>query len=703
MTGTLTQPSLIEMSMAEVKRRAASADKTLRELVVDNFAGGGGASTGIAWAIGRDPDYAINHDAAALAMHRANHSGTVHLCEDVWRVKPLEVTGGAPVGLAWFSPDCRHFSRAKGAKPVERRIRGLAWVAVKWAKAVRPRMIILENVREFETWGPLIALRRGKGYSWTLRAKAHGKNRVVTGPDPFSREGRAFGKSWTRKGRRCTPNLIPNPDKKGQTFRRFVGYLKAQGYKVEWRVLDAADYGAPTHRRRLFLVARCDGKPIIWPGATHGDPKKPAPATMFAPKLKPWHTAAECIDWSIPMKSIFDRKKPLAEKTLRRIAMGIGRYVLNAADPFVVQVNHGGDEFRGQPVDEPLRTVSAKHGFGVVLPHMVSGYGEREGQDPRTREVDRPAPTVVPAAKHSVVAAHVTRFFGDVVGAEVDQPLPTITAKDHHGQVAALLTKFRGDSAGHDLNDPCPTITSGEGARRPAGAAHALGLTELKLAPFIAGVGGRQGQSPERSVERPFQTITGKADSIVAAPLLVDVENSNRGGSRAADRPMKTITALPKGGGTALGAAALARFNHGEKQWNGVGEPLGTITSQGNKFGLVVAFLVKYYGTAIGAYVDEPLPTATAKARFGIVLVRLESGEVEQAVMVNIPGRGRFLIADIYLRMFTPRELANCQGFPPDYIFTDKTLAKQVARIGNSVPPHLAEAMCRANYAEVAA
>lgn len=504
--------------------------KTSRELVIDNFAGGGGASTGIGWAIGRDPDYAINHDAAALAMHRANHPETVHLCEDVWAVDPRTVAGGAPVGLAWFSPDCRHFSRAKGSKPVEKRIRGLAWVAVKWAKLVKPRVIILENVREFEDWGPLLA------------------------------------------------NGRPNDAKRGLTFKRFTGYLRGRGYKVEHRVLDAADYGAPTHRRRLFLVARCDGRPIVFPAPTHG-PK--ANTQLFGAKLKPWRVAAECIDWHLPSRSIFERERPLADKTLRRIAMGLWRYVLDCPAPFIVRVDHGGSHFRGQSVDEPLSTVTAKHGFGLAIPCIVSGYGERAGQQPRARGVDRPAPGVVATGKHALVTAFVNRFFGGVVGKDVRNPLPTVTSIDHHALVACYL----------------------------------------------------------------------------------------------------------------------ARFNHGEKQWNDAREPLGTITSQGNKFGLVAAFLTKYFGTGRPASVGTPLGTVTSRDRFALVQVQLEKGApVENAVALDVPGEGLCLMADIHLRMFTPRELARCQGFPDSYVFTDKSKCDQVARIGNSVPPQLAEAMARANY-----
>ena len=301
----LTQPALPNST----RRGARLTANLFDELVIDNFAGGGGASMGIEAAIGRAVDIAVNHNRHSVEMHQLNHPHTRHLCEDVWDVDPVEATAGRPVGLAWFSPDCRHFSRAKGGKPVEKKIRGLAWVVVKWAKRVRPRVIILENVREFQDWGPL------------------------------------------------TPDAKPCPKRKGQTYRRWRTQLENLGYATDCRVLNAADFGAPTHRRRFFLVARCDGRPIQWPEPTHGPGRGRA-----------YRTAAECIDWSIPCPSIFLTKaeskplgviRPLAEKTMRRIAMGLKRYVLDNPKPFLVTCNHGGPEFRGQSADEPMRTLTA--------------------------------------------------------------------------------------------------------------------------------------------------------------------------------------------------------------------------------------------------------------------------------------------------------------------------------------------------------
>jgi len=330
------------------------------ELVVDNFAGGGGASTGIERAIGRPVDVAINHDPEAVAMHQANHPQTLHLCESVWDVNPREVCAGRRVGLAWFSPDCRHFSKAKGGKPVEKKIRGLAWVAVRWAATVQPRVICLENVEEFVTWGPL-----------------------------------------THDGRPC-------PRNRGREFRAFVNALQRLGYAVEWRELRACDYGAPTSRKRLFLIARRDGQPIAWPEPTHG------------PGRKPYRTAAECIDWSIPCPSIFERERPLAEATLRRVAAGIQRYVIDAAEPYIVRLGHTGhgDAGKVRSVREPLSTITSKAEHLLVAPTLVqTGYGERSGQAPRVPGLEKPVGTIVAGGqKHALVAAFLAKHYTGVIG-----------------------------------------------------------------------------------------------------------------------------------------------------------------------------------------------------------------------------------------------------------------------------------------------
>lgn len=376
-------------------------------IAVDLFAGGGGASEGIRQALGVGPAVAINHDEAAVVMHAANHPGTLHLCEDLFRVRPFRPRG-KPIDLLWASPDCKHHSRAKGGKPRDSRIRMLAWVVVEWAREAMPRVICLENVAEFRDWGPL---------------------------DEHDQ---------------------PIRERKGETFREFVGALELAGYRVEHRVLNAADYGAPTARKRLFLVARCDGLPIRWPEPTHGPGR-----------ALPWRTAAECIDWSIPCPSIFDRARPLAEATQRRIAEGIRRYVLTAARPFLVD----------------------------------TANGERVGQTPRTRSIDRPLGTVTATGSNrALVAAFLAKHYGGVVGQPLDRTLGTVTAVDHHSLVAATLV----------------------------------------------GCGGRAGQSPPTSPASPMPTTTTKADRGVVAAFLTKFYGS--GGGQLPDRPLDTVTTVDRFG-----------------------------------------------------------------------------------------------------------------------------------------------------------
>lgn len=353
------------------------------ELLIDNFAGGGGASLGIEMALRRRVNIAINHDPVALAIHRANHPDTVHLCESVWDVDPDEVCGGLPVGLAWFSPDCKHFSRAKGGKPVEKNIRGLAWVAIRWAATVKPRFILLENVQEFTTWGPL-------------------------GPDG-----------------------LPCPRRKGQTFRSFVRALERQGYRAEYRELRACDYGAPTTRKRFFLIARRDGQPIQWPEPTHG------------PGLLPYRTAAECIDWSIPCPSIFERSRPLAPATCRRIAHGIMRYVVDTGEPFIVHLTHqGGNRVHG--VGAPLQTITGAHRGeqALVAAFLAKHYGGPNGNPNYGQDFHRPMPTITGTGQVGPVVARL-------------QP-----GESGGERVAAFLSKYYGQGIGACLADPAPTVTS---------------------------------------------------------------------------------------------------------------------------------------------------------------------------------------------------------------------------------------------------
>nr|WP_207627726.1 MULTISPECIES: DNA cytosine methyltransferase [Bacillaceae] len=356
-----------------------------REIVVDNFAGGGGASTGIEMATGLSVDIAINHDPAAIAMHKANHPDTEHYCESVWDVDPVKAVKGRKVGLAWFSPDCKHFSKAKGGKPVDKNIRGLAWIAVKWAIAVKPRVIMLENVEEFKTWGPL-----KDGY--------------------------------------------PDEAKKGKTFQSFVKALKALGYEVQFKELRACDYGAPTIRKRFFMIARCDGCPIEWPEPTHGDPQS---LPVQTGRLQPWRTASEIIDWDIGTPSIFERKKPLAENTLRRIARGIERFVINNPKPFIVRIGQtgfGGDRLQ-YSLEKPLTTITTKAEHCLVTPFLATYYTETTENGVRGQTLQEPIATIPTANRFGLVNAFLMKYYGSDVGQSIKEPLHTITTRDRFGLV----------------------------------------------------------------------------------------------------------------------------------------------------------------------------------------------------------------------------------------------------------------------------
>lgn len=384
------------------------------ELIIDNFAGGGGTSTGLEAAFGRPVDVAINHDPKALAMHRANHPDTKHYCESVWDVDPIEVTQNQPVGLVWLSPDCKHFSKAKGSKPVEKRIRGLAWIALRWADLTRPRVIMLENVEEFKTWGRL-------------------------GED----------------GKPC-------PKHRGETFRSFVKALRYQGYQVEWRELRACDYGSPTTRKRFFLIARRDGLPIVWPKQTHADPKSDA---VLKGKLKAWRTAAECIDWSIEAPSIFTRNRPLATATMERIAAGIKKFVLDVEDPFIVNgiapvltECANASNKRSMPIDEPLRTICAQTKGGhhaLIAPSLIVNTSNHPGN-----HVSKPLHTITTGGHHGLVSAFLAKNYTGVIGSSAQEPVHTITAKDHNSLVVSHLSKMKNNCVGQDLNEPIHTMTT---------------------------------------------------------------------------------------------------------------------------------------------------------------------------------------------------------------------------------------------------
>lgn len=404
----------------------------MRELIVDSFAGGGGASTGIELATGRPVDIAINHDPDAILMHKTNHPRTEHIQASVWDVDPVEVCAGRPVGLLWASPDCKHFSKAKGGKPVDKNIRGLAWIVLRWAGTVRPRVIILENVEEFQTWGPV---RRGR----------------------------------------------PVKSKAGQTFTKWLGQLRDLGYDVEWRELVAADYGAPTTRKRFILIARCDGRPIVWPERTHAPRDSEA---VKAGKLKPWRSAAEIIDWSATGYSIFASKRelkekygvnavrPLADNTLRRVIRGVDKFTLKSGKPFIFQC-----KFDNQPqsVDNPLGTITAVNSHHVIAPSLIQYHTERHEQV-RGQNVTEPLMTIDAANRYELAAASLTAYYGaDRHGQDAKAPLRTVTARDRAGLTLASLVKMKGTNLGGAVSEPVQTITAG-------GGHHGVVTTEVRKA-----------------------------------------------------------------------------------------------------------------------------------------------------------------------------------------------------------------------------
>ena len=652
------------------------------ELLIDNFAGGGGTSTGLEQAFGRPVDIAINHDPEALAMHAANHPHTTHLCESVWDVDPIKVTNNRPVGLVWLSPDCKHFSKAKGGKPVEKKIRGLAWVTLRWAAKCKPRVIMLENVEEFKTWGPLLIAADG--------------------------------------------SAKPDPAKKGKTFDSFIRQLRAHGYTVDYREMRGCDHDTPTIRKRFFLVARRDGIAIKWPEPTHGAPDS---IGVRAGKLLPYRTAAECIDFSLPCPSIFERDRPLAPATLRRIAKGIMRYVVDAADPFIVgaggparageprpagkpfgtllarndsyfcaptivPVTHQGGD-RTESIGEPFRTITGAHrgekALGVATLVQV-GYGEREGQAPRALDIEKPLGTVVGESKHALVSAVlVDAAHGEVspggvkrwgTGAhDVEAPLGTVTASGNKAVATAFLAKHYTGVVGSDLADPIGTVTACDH--------HSL------VTAFLTEHANASNQRV-MPADEPLRTICAQVKgghfSMVSAHIT-----KFRTGATGSDMntPLPTITAGPKenpaGAPHALGIVTsnLVKLR-GTSTAAGTDEPLGTVSAGGQHHAEVRSFLLAYYGASETHSLTDPLNTVTSRDRFGLVTIQGQD----------------YQIVDIGLRMLQPRELFRAQGFPDDYIIGDDptqglklTKSAQVRMCGNSVCPPMAKALILANFA----
>lgn len=683
------------------------------ELIIDNFAGGGGTSTGLEAAFGRPVDIAINHDPEALAMHAINHPLTQHLLQSVWDVNPVRVTRNRPVGLVWLSPDCKHFSKAKGGTPVAKHIRGLAWVGMRWVALTKPRVLMLENVEEFTTWGPLII-----------------------DADGFAR---------------------PDPARRGRTFESFVRQLRAHGYEVDWRELRACDQGAPTIRKRLFLVARRDGLRIEWPEVEFAHP---ASREVLAGKLAPWRTAAECIDFSLPARSIFDRPKPLAVNTVRRVAKGMWRHVFTSASPFIVGCGGRMGQSPERSVHAPMQTITAKadscvaqpvlaplfpvppatperpHEFrcascGTTFPTWQPGDDGIGGACPgcggegevypltstvltpfltehansskqRTMAANEPMRTICAQVKgghFSVVSPELSPLQVPAIltnttghpGAKVTDPLPTVTTGNHHAVLAPVIAPLRGTSEGHlsahDAREPLSTVSAG-------GTHHALTAAHL----VTIGYGERNGQSARaQDIAAPLGTVvTANKHSVVAVHLTHLTHHGERSGT-AANEPVPTITCAHRGE-QALVAAFLEQANGGFNEGNEgrpCDAPVSTITASGSNQRLITAYLVKYYGNERdGVPVQEPMHTIPTKDRMGLVqLTHVAIGCLaeehrararqcaellhtylpeqfpEPAELVLMYSRGHWwALVDVTLRMLVPPELYRAQGFPRGYV-----------------------------------
>lgn len=613
----------------------------LDEIIVDNFAGGGGASTGIELAAGRPVAIAINHDPAAILLHKTNHPYTEHLQASVWDVDPVEVCKGRPVGLAWFSPDCKHFSKAKGSALVDRNIRGLAWIVLRWAGTVRPRVIMLENVEEFQTWGPV---RKGK----------------------------------------------PIKSKAGQTFRKWKQQLIDLGYTVEHRELVAADYGAPTTRKRFVLVARCDGKPIVWPERTHAPRDS---EEVKSGKLPPWRSAAEIIDWTLARYSIFKSKeeikaeygvnaiRPLADNTLRRIIRGVDKFTIKSGKPFLVP----------------------------------TGYGERQGQTPRVHDIDAPVPTLVGTSKCGVCTPVMAPFTfsntGGSVGSAASDPVGTFRTAGGHALAAANLIQYHTEQTemvrGTDMGQPVMTL---DGANR-------YGLVSANLVEYY-------GNGKAHDIAEPLRTVTTHdRDALVAVHIDKYFNGEYKGCGDPADAPLSTVTVQPRHG---VVAAHIQKY-YGGVIGSDVSEPMPTITAVDHN-AICAAHIAKFRRTEVGTAADDPVPTLTATPHFAVctaVLAKADGRDLgywpqirqllnkhcgyqlkdDEIILLIIGGIAHF-ISDIELRMLVPREQYAAMAFPPDYAIEYDYLGnaypknQQTAKCGNAVSPVISCAMVRANLPE---
>lgn len=696
------------------------------ELIIDNFAGGGGTSTGLEAAFGRPVDIAINHDPEALAMHAANHRHTLHLCESVWDVNPIQVTGNQPVALVWLSPDCKHFSKAKGGTPVSKHIRGLAWVGMRWVAMCKPRVLMLENVEEFQTWGL-----------------------ILVGPDGQAR---------------------PDPARRGKTFQSFVRQLKAHGYQVDWRELRASDHGTPTIRKRLFLVARRDGLPIVWPEQTHAEPTD---RRVIAGKLAAHRTAAECIDFDLRAESVFGRKRPLVDNTMRRVAKGLWKHVLTSANPYIVGAqapylneHANASNQRTMPADAPLRTVCAqvKGGhFSVVAPTLAPLRGTSE-QHLVGHAVDAPLSTVAASGTHhALVGANlVTIGYGEREGQQprvqdIAAPLGTVVAGGIKSAVAmAHITKFNTGSVGSAMDAPLPTVTAGGTPKRPSTGIQ-VGMVAAHLVDMGHGegpAGGKRFSHGIRSLEVSLNTVTasGGTSALAAVHLTHLTHHGERTGNDPRE-PLRTVSA--NRGEQAMVAACLEQANGGFYDGDGrsAADPMSTVTSSGTQQRLITAYLVKYYSEGgQDSACSEPMHTVPTKPRMGLVQTcqvpaatlapehaeraRLCAELLHKHLPEHFPNPAElvlmwhagqwWVLVDITLRMLKPRELFRAQGFPHDYHFErvpdpallfrggkqaadprdvpliDLSTTAQVRMCGNSVCPPLAEALARANFAHEA-
>ncbi|MEQ6971120.1 DNA cytosine methyltransferase [Pectobacterium polaris] len=645
-------------------------------LVVVGFAGGGGSCEGIKQALGFEPHIAMNHNPVAMAMHAMNHPCTLHYPEDIFSVDPVVSTGGLPVLLGWFSPDCRHFSKAKGGTPVKKEIRGLAWVVLRWALATRPRVLMMENVEEFRSWGPLIE-KAGSYY-----------------PDP-AKKGETF-KAFIGMLSTGIPANHPalaecceflNIDINGPDAKKLVNGL---GYNVDHRERKAYMSGAPTIRKRLYVVARCDGRPVEWPAAEYGDPR----SKEFAEgNLKPWRTAADCIDWSLPTRSILGRKKPLADNTLKRIVRGLDRFVINNPEPYIVRIGQtgfGGDRL-SYPTDQPITTVTSKAEHLLVEPFAVK-------------------------CNHTSNRSAYDCFRGQ----SLREPLQTITQAHGFSIAAPVVVRQFGNSTANPADTPLGTVTAGGG-----------GKSQL-LSAILVGAGGPKYSGKPRDINAPYDTVpTSSHKAVIAANLIKHYGGGYSGPGCSMDEPLHTVTQVDH---HSVCSSHLIKLRGTCQDGQQSTEPAPTITAGGQHVGHVQAYLTKYYGNERdGVSITEPMHTIPTRDRFGLAEVECEIQPLTDEQRYNAwccarlveaysdlpddthlfpaPRRqylrvGDYVIIDICMRMLSPRELYNAQGFPPDYIIDRDpdgnpiSQKDQVARCGNAVCPTEARALVAANLPE---